>query len=82
MQKDDLLTVPEAATLMRLKVCTVRKWISQGKIGHVKLGGRVFVRHQEIESLIAGSFVPPRKNLAGVPAQGDNGTRSRANRSG
>lgn len=56
----DLLNVPEAATLLRLKPSTIRSWVCQKRIPYVKLGGRlVRFRRSDLEALIAGSVVPP-----------------------
>ena len=52
------LTVAEAAEFLRLRPSTVRDWILRRKIPHVKLGGRVFVRRVDLESLISSSLVP------------------------
>lgn len=66
---DDLLTVPETATLSRLKVSTIRKWILERKIGYVKLGRRVFVRREDLDSMIAESFIPAEPQAKNRPQQ-------------
>ena len=54
----DLLTVPEAASFLRLKPSTIRSWILQRKIPFVKLGQRaVRFRRCDLETLITGSLV-------------------------
>jgi excisionase family DNA binding protein len=60
----DLLTVPEAATLLRLKTSTIRAWMGQHRISYVKLGRRlVRIRRGDVEALIAESVVPaPAEN--------------------
>lgn len=58
MSETDLLTVDEAAAILRLKPSTVRAWILHRKIAHVKLGGRVFLRRSDCEAMIAASVVP------------------------
>jgi excisionase family DNA binding protein len=58
MADSALLTVAEAADVLRLKPSTIRAWILHRKIAHVKLGGRVFLRQSDCEALIATSFVP------------------------
>jgi len=37
----ELLTVPETAALLRLKVSTIRLWLLQCRVPFVKLGRRV-----------------------------------------
>jgi excisionase family DNA binding protein len=58
---DGLLTLPEAARVLRLRVSTLRAWILHRKITHVKLGGRVFLRRSDCEALITASIVPARE---------------------
>ena len=66
MQNSDLLTVQEAADLLRLQVSTIRAWVLQRKIPFVKLGGkRVLFRRQDIEALIASSVVPAKQQEIG-----------------
>jgi len=55
----DLLTVPEAAALLRLKVSTIRSWVCQRKIPYVKLGGRlVRIRRIDAQAVITAGVVP------------------------
>jgi excisionase family DNA binding protein len=63
----DLLTVKEAADLLRLQVSTIRAWVLKRRVPFVKLGGkRVFFRRVDLEQLIAASVVPaqPEKRAA------------------
>jgi excisionase family DNA binding protein len=55
-----LLTVPETATFLRLKVSTIRAWVLKRRIPFVKLGGRVFVRKADVQELIEVSVVPAK----------------------
>lgn len=52
-----LLTVPEAGRFLRLKDSTIRSWILDRRIPHIKLGGRVFLFRADLEKLIAASVV-------------------------
>lgn len=54
----ELLTLPEAAPLLRLKVSTLRAWIFRRKIAHVKIGSRVRLRRVDIDAFIAANLVP------------------------
>lgn len=55
---NELLTVPEAAALLRLKPSTIRAWVCQKRIAYVKLGGRlVRIRRIDAEALVAASLV-------------------------
>lgn len=62
---DQLLTLQEGASMLRLKVSTLRAWILHRKIAHVKLGGRVFLRKSDLEAMIAASVVPAREDRNG-----------------
>ena len=59
----DLLTVEEAAALLRVRPSTVRSWLrpSQGRrqrLPYVKLGRCVRIRRRDAEALIESSVVP------------------------
>jgi excisionase family DNA binding protein len=55
--KNDLLTLPEAAELLRLKTSTLRAWILQRRIRFVKLGRLVRIRRSDAEALITSCIV-------------------------
>jgi excisionase family DNA binding protein len=57
----DLLTIPEAATLLRLRPSTLRAWVLRRKIAYVKVGRLVRVRRCDIDGLIVDSVVPPQE---------------------
>jgi excisionase family DNA binding protein len=54
----DLLTVPEASEVLRLKVSTVRSWLLKRRLPFVKLGGRVFLQRADCLAFIEASLVP------------------------
>jgi excisionase family DNA binding protein len=54
----DLLTLPETAAVLRLKVSTVRAWVLRRRIPFLKMGGRVLFRRADLETFIARCFVP------------------------
>jgi excisionase family DNA binding protein len=57
----DLLTVGEAASMLRLQVSTIRAWVLHRRIPFVKLGGkRVFFRRGDLAALVAASVVPAK----------------------
>ena len=45
-----LLTVLEAAGILRLKPSTLRAWILKRRVPFVKLGSRVFLRRSDLEA--------------------------------
>jgi len=63
VSQTELLTVPEAAGLLRLRVSTIRAWVLQRRVTFVKLGGRVFLRRTDLQALIDASVVPAKTDL-------------------
>ncbi len=61
-----LLTLPEAASLLRLKVSTLRAWVLRRRVPYVKVGRLVRIRRADVEALIAASLVPARPTAAEV----------------
>ena len=48
-----LITVDEAAELIKIKKGTLQNWLSQGsKFKRVKIGGRTFIDRLELEDLL------------------------------
>lgn len=53
----ELLAVPEAAALLRLKASTIRAWVCQKRIPYVKLGRLVRIKRSDAEALIQASVI-------------------------
>jgi excisionase family DNA binding protein len=68
----DLLTVPEAAALLRLKPSTIRAWTCQRRIPFVKVGRLVRIRRSDAEAYVTSRIVPA-EGL--VPVGADRGER-------
>ena len=65
--RSDLLTIVEAASMLRLQVSTLRAWVLHRQIPYVKLGGkRVFFRRDDLDTLIAQSVVPATDRDGGL----------------
>jgi len=62
-----LLTVAETAERLGVKVSTVRLWLAQRKLGHVKLSRAVRVPETEVERIIHDNMVPPRAPSGNIP---------------
>jgi excisionase family DNA binding protein len=60
MRDSGLLSVPESAEYLGLKVPTVRAWILRRRISFVRLGRRVFLRKETLDRLIAEGTVAAR----------------------
>jgi excisionase family DNA binding protein len=54
----ELLTVPEAAALLRLKPSTIRAWVCQKRIPYVKLGRLVRIKRTDAEAIIQANIIP------------------------
>jgi excisionase family DNA binding protein len=54
----ELLTVPEAAALLRLKPSTIRAWVCQKRIPFVKMGRLVRIKRADAEAIISSNTVP------------------------
>ncbi|MYE07732.1 MAG: helix-turn-helix domain-containing protein [Oligoflexia bacterium] len=46
---DNLISVEELAVIFRLAPQTIRKWVSYGKIPHVRIGRRYFFQKRSLE---------------------------------
>jgi excisionase family DNA binding protein len=58
MVESALLTIAEAASLLRLKPSTMRSWILSRKLAYCKVGRLVRIRRADVDALIAASVVP------------------------
>ena len=48
-----LLTVEKAAERLQLSRNTLNNWMSQGKLKRCKIGGRTFIKREEVEQILA-----------------------------
>lgn len=63
----ELLTVPEAAALLKVRISTIRAWVLHKRIPYVKLGGKlVRFRRADIEKAITARVVVTESVLPGV----------------
>lgn len=56
-----LLTVPEAARVLRVAPATLYAWCRQRRIPHVRLGDRIFL---DAAAIIASAHVPAEADVA------------------
>jgi excisionase family DNA binding protein len=57
---NELLTLSEAAELLRLKVSTLRAWRIQRRLRFHKVGGRVLLKRGDIQEFIESGLIPAR----------------------
>ncbi len=57
------LTIDETATALGLSRHTVRAWIAQRRLGHVRLGRSIRVPTSEVSRLLADNFRPAKATL-------------------
>lgn len=73
----DLLTVEEAAALLRVRPSTVRSWLkpSQGRrqrLPYVKMGRCVRIRRRDAEALIESNLVPAQPQSTQMQQKGES----------
>ena len=54
-------TVEQAAAELNLSKATIRAWIAQRRLGHVRLGRAVRIPADEIERVLRAGYVPPER---------------------
>ena len=52
-------TVEQAAAELNLSRATIRAWIAQRKLGHVRLGRAIRIPADEIQRVLRTGYVPP-----------------------
>jgi excisionase family DNA binding protein len=57
---NELLTVPELAALLRVRVSTIRSWVLHKRIPYVKLG-RILFDRAAVEKWVASRAVPAQE---------------------
>jgi excisionase family DNA binding protein len=55
-------TVEEAANELNLSKATIRAWIAQRRLGHVRLGRAIRVPVAEIRRVLEAGYVPPQRD--------------------
>jgi excisionase family DNA binding protein len=63
-------TVKEAAERLNLSPATIRAWMSQRRLGFVRLGRSVRVPDAEIERVLEDGYRPPEQLEEASPAPG------------
>ncbi len=54
----ELLTLPEASKVLRVKVSTLRSWRTKGTLPFRKIGGKILLHRDDIRRFIDQATVP------------------------
>jgi excisionase family DNA binding protein len=75
LNKGDLLTVEEAADILRVSPKTVREWLRKGKLVSLKFGKQWRIRRQDLESFALQAVRAAQlQNLQPLPPEDQAGT--------
>lgn len=55
-------TVEQAAAELNLSRATIRAWIAQRRLGHVRLGRAIRIPAREIQRVLETGYVPPERS--------------------
>ena len=61
MQQEPPVSVLKAAESLGLSVHTIRAWIAQRRIAHVRLGRAIRISRAEIQRLLDAGLTPARR---------------------
>ena len=54
-----LLSVREASSRLGISVFTLRMWLRQGRLPHIRLGRRVLLRPDDVDAFVLEHLVAP-----------------------
>lgn len=54
-------TVEQAAAELNLSRATIRAWIAQRRLGHMRLGRAIRIPAREIQRVLEAGYVPPSR---------------------
>jgi excisionase family DNA binding protein len=59
-ETDELYRLDAAARRWNVAVKTARTWVNQGRVAHVRLGGRIRVPLSEVNRIVAEGYRPAK----------------------
>ena len=65
-EPDELLTVAEIGTELKMKQQTIRNWIDSGYLPAIRIGRRVRVKRSDFDALLEASYTGTKQPPAGV----------------
>ena len=57
-----LMTNAEAAQTLRVSKSTINQWLFKGKLQRVKMGGKTFLKRDEVEGMLIDAMHTTRGN--------------------
>jgi excisionase family DNA binding protein len=63
---DDLMTVADVASILKVNQQTVRNWIDAGKLPALHVGRRVRIRRVDFDQLLKASVIGERPAAASI----------------
>jgi len=60
MDIEAIMTVPEAAKVMRVAEVTTRKWVAERRIPHIRLGSRIMIRERDVIDFLDKNYHPAK----------------------
>lgn len=57
-----IMTVPEAAKVMRVAEVTTRKWVAERRIPHIRLGSRIMIRKKDVIDFLDKNYHPAKES--------------------
>lgn len=66
---DDLLTVRQVAFILKIHPLTVRRYIKEGKLKAVKIGGNVRIKESTLQDASSKDFSPKPSRPSGLKSK-------------
>ncbi len=64
VSESELVTLPEASKILRVKVSTLRAWRAQRRLPFFKVGGKLLLKRSDVQRFIDAGLIPARKEVA------------------
>ncbi len=74
--KPELMELDAAADFIRVKPRTLRLYVAQRRVGHLRLGRRLYFREQDLADFIAAQIRPAAPSAAGRAGRGRRGRKA------
>ena len=65
-EPEELLTVEEVASTLKMNQQTIRNWIDNGYLPAIRIGRRVRIKRSDFDALLEASYTGTRQPSVGV----------------